>query len=165
RGARIYCEMMGYGMSSDAYHMTAPDPTGDGAVRCMTAALKDAELNAEDVDYINAHGTSTQLNDKMETGAIKRVFGDRAKKIPVSSTKGVTGHLLGATGGAELIACMKAIENQVVPPTINYETPDPECDLDYVPNTARETKVDVVISNSLGFGGHNVTLAIKKFVG
>ena len=164
RGARILCEMVGYGLSSDAYHMTAPDPKGDGAVRCMLMALKDGGLNIEDVDYINAHGTSTQLNDKMETTAIKTAFGDRAKKIPVSSTKGVTGHLLGATGCAELIACAKAIENSVVPPTINYETPDPECDLDYVPNTAREMKVDVAISNSLGFGGHNVTLAIKKFV-
>ncbi len=164
RGAHIYCEMVGYGLSSDAYHMTAPDPKGDGAVRCMLMALKDGGLNIEDVDYINAHGTSTQLNDKMETVAIKTAFGDRAKKIPVSSTKGVTGHLLGATGCAELIACVKAIENSVVPPTINYETPDPECDLDYVPNTAREMKVDVAISNSLGFGGHNVTLAIKKFV-
>lgn len=165
RGARIYCEMAGYGMSGDAYHMTAPDPGGCGAIRCMRAALEDAGMNVEDVDYINAHGTSTQLNDKMESGAIKTVLGDYAMKIPVSSTKGVTGHLLGATGAAELIACIKAIETGVIPPTINYEFPDPDCDLDYVPNEAREKKVDVALSNSLGFGGHNVTLAIKKFEG
>ncbi|MDP8298382.1 MAG: beta-ketoacyl-ACP synthase II [Candidatus Tantalella remota] len=165
RGAKIYCEMAGYGMSGDAYHMTAPDPSGGGAVRCMRASLDDAKLNIDDVDYINAHGTSTPLNDKTETGAIKTVFGDRAYKIPVSSTKGVTGHLLGATGAAELIACAKAIENDVIPPTINYEYPDPECDLDYVPNVAREAKVDVAISNSLGFGGHNVTLVVKRFEG
>ena len=163
RGAEIYCEMIGYGMSGDAYHMTAPDPEGDGAVRCMKAALEDGGINPEDVDYINAHGTSTLLNDKMETGAIKAVFGEHAYKIPVSSTKGVTGHLLGATGAAELIACAKAIKHSVVPPTINYEVPDPECDLDYVPNTAREYEVNAAISNSLGFGGHNVTLAVKKF--
>ncbi|MFH1552593.1 MAG: beta-ketoacyl-ACP synthase II [Candidatus Omnitrophota bacterium] len=165
RGARIYCEIIGYGMSGDAYHMTAPDPTGDGAVRCMRSSLEDAGLNTDDVDYINAHGTSTPLNDKMETGAIKTVFGERAYKIAVSSTKGVTGHLLGATGAAELIACTKAIEKNVVPPTINYEYPDPECDLDYVPNQAREMEVNVAISNSLGFGGHNVTLVLKRFTG
>jgi 3-oxoacyl-[acyl-carrier-protein] synthase II len=165
RGAHIYCEIVGYGMSGDAYHMTAPDPKGDGAVRCMRAALDDAGLNPEDVDYINAHGTSTQLNDKMETGAIKKVFGDYAYKLPVSSTKGVTGHLLGATGAAELIACAKAIECSIIPPTINYITPDPECDLDYVPNTAREAEVKVALSNSLGFGGHNVSLILKKFTG
>lgn len=163
RGAKIYCEMAGYGMSGDAYHMTAPDPGGDGAIRCMKAALEDANINPEEVDYCNAHGTSTQLNDKMETAAIKAVFQDHAKKLAVSSTKGVTGHLLGATGAAELIACIKAIENGVIPPTINYETPDPDCDLDYVPNTAREAEVKVAISNSLGFGGHNVTLAVKKY--
>ena len=163
RGARIYCEMVGYGMSSDAYHMTAPDPTGDGAVRCMMGSLLDGGINLDEVSYINAHGTSTPLNDKMETAAIKRVFGDRAYKMPVSSTKGVTGHLLGATGAAELIACVKAIETQTVPPTINYENPDPECDLDYVPNEARKTEVNVALSNSLGFGGHNVTLVVKKF--
>jgi 3-oxoacyl-[acyl-carrier-protein] synthase II len=165
RGAHIYCEIVGYGMSGDAYHMTAPDPEGDGAVRCMRAALDDAQLNPEDVDYLNAHGTSTPLNDKMETGAIKKVFGDYAYKLAVSSTKGVTGHLLGATGAAELIACAKAIECSVIPPTINYETPDPECDLDYVPNTAREKEVNVALSNSLGFGGHNVSLILKKFTG
>lgn len=162
RGARIYCEMAGYGMSGDAYHMTAPDPKGDGAVRCMRACLDDSEFNPEDVDYINAHGTSTQLNDKMETAAIKTVFGEYAYKVPVSSTKGVTGHLLGATGAAELIACAKAISDGIIPPTINYENPDPECDLDYVPNEARTVDVNVAISNSLGFGGHNVTLAVKK---
>ena len=165
RGARIYCEMAGYGMSGDAYHMTAPDPGGDGAVRCMRSAIADAGLNVEDVDYINAHGTSTQLNDKMETAAIKTVFGDKAYKIAVSSTKGVTGHLLGATGAVELISCAKAIELGIIPPTINYEYPDPDCDLDYVPNEARKQNVDVAISNSLGFGGHNVTLVVKKFKG
>jgi 3-oxoacyl-[acyl-carrier-protein] synthase II len=165
RGARIYCEMVGYGMSGDAYHMTAPDPEGDGAIRCMRAALEDAGLKPEDVDYINAHGTSTQLNDKMETCAIKKVFGDHAYKLAVSSTKGVTGHLLGATGAAELIACAKTIECKVIPPTINYITPDPECDLDYVPNAAREAEVKVALSNSLGFGGHNVSLILKKFSG
>ncbi|MBD3379502.1 MAG: beta-ketoacyl-ACP synthase II [Candidatus Omnitrophica bacterium] len=165
RGAKIYCEMAGYGMSGDAYHMTAPSPDGDGAVRCMKASLADAELAPEDVDYINAHGTSTPLNDKMETGAIKTVFGDHAKKTWISSTKGVTGHLLGAAGGAELIACAKAMETGIVPPTINYETPDPECDLDYVPNEARKKQIEVALSNSLGFGGHNATLVVKKFKG
>ncbi|MDD4956192.1 MAG: beta-ketoacyl-ACP synthase II [Candidatus Omnitrophica bacterium] len=165
RGAHIYCEVVGYGMSGDAYHMTAPDPEGDGAIRCMKAAVEDAGLNVEAVDYINAHGTSTQLNDKMETAAIKKVFGDHAYKMAVSSTKGVTGHLLGATGAIELIACAKAIEERVLPPTINYEYPDPDCDLDYVPNTAREADVKVALSNSLGFGGHNVSLVVKKFEG
>jgi 3-oxoacyl-[acyl-carrier-protein] synthase II len=165
RGAEIYCEIVGYGMSADAYHMTAPDPTGDGAVRCMRAALENGGVNLEDVDYINAHGTSTLLNDKMESGAIKTLFGEQAYKIPVSSTKGVTGHLLGATGATELVACALAIKNSVIPPTINYENPDPYCDLDYVPNVAREAEVNVAISNSLGFGGHNVTLALKKFEG
>jgi 3-oxoacyl-[acyl-carrier-protein] synthase II len=165
RGARIYCEVAGYGMSGDAYHMTAPDPSGDGAVRCMRACIKDAKLNLQDVDYINAHGTSTPLGDKMETAAIKTLFGDHARKLAVSSTKSVTGHLLGATGAVEIIACAKAIESQTLPPTINYEYPDPDCDLDYVPNVARKTKVNVAISNSLGFGGHNATLAVKKFNG
>ncbi|MFH1878553.1 MAG: beta-ketoacyl-ACP synthase II [Candidatus Omnitrophota bacterium] len=163
RGARIYCEIVGYGMSGDAYHMTAPDPSGDGAVRCMQYSLEDAGLNTDDVDYINAHGTSTPLNDKMETAAIKTVFGKRAYEIAVSSTKGVTGHLLGATGAAEIIVCAKAIETGIIPPTITYEYPDPECDLDYVPNVARKADVKVAISNSLGFGGHNVTLAVKRF--
>lgn len=165
RGAHIYCEIVGYGMSGDAYHMTAPDPSGTGAVRCMNCALSDAGLNPEDVDYINAHGTSTPLNDKMETSAIKKVFGDYAKKVAVSSTKGSTGHMLGAAGAAELIVCAKAIEDRIIPPTINYEYPDPECDLDYVPNTARKQDINVAASNSLGFGGHNVTLIVKKFIG
>jgi len=163
RDAHIYCEIVGYGMSGDAYHMTAPDPAGDGAIRCMKAALLDAGLNTDSVDYINAHGTSTPLNDKMETAAIKSVFGEHAYKLAVSSTKGVTGHLLGATGAAELIACAKAIEEKTIPPTINYEYPDPDCDLDYVPNQAREAGVKVALSNSLGFGGHNVSLVLKKF--
>ncbi|KJJ85956.1 3-oxoacyl-ACP synthase [Candidatus Omnitrophus magneticus] len=165
RGARIYCEVVGYGMSGDAYHMTAPDPSGDGAVRCMREAVNDAGLNLDEVDYINAHGTSTQLNDKMETQAIKTLFGDHSKKFAVSSTKGVTGHLLGAAGGVEIIACAKAIQEQILPPTINYEYPDPDCDLDYIPNIARKSKVNVALSNSLGFGGHNVTLAVKRFIG
>ena len=165
RGAHIYCEMAGYGMSGDAYHMTAPDPGGNGAIRCMKASLDDAKLNPEDVDYINAHGTSTPLNDKMETGAIKAVFGERAYKVAVSSTKGVTGHMLGATGAVELLACVRAMEESLIPPTINYEYPDPECDLDYTPNTPKEAEINVAISNSLGFGGHNVTLVVKKFKG
>jgi 3-oxoacyl-[acyl-carrier-protein] synthase II len=165
RGARIYCELVGYGMSGDAYHMTAPDPSGDGAIRCMKSSLEDAGIAAEEVDYINAHGTSTPLNDAMETNAIKSVFGDHAYKLMVSSTKGVTGHMLGAAGAAELVACVKAIENKVIPPTINYEFPDPECDLDYVPNEAREAEVNIALSNSLGFGGHNATLVIRKFTG
>lgn len=165
RGAHIYCEMVGYGMSGDAYHMTAPDPGGDGAVRCMKLSLEDGKIDSSEVGYINAHGTSTQLNDAMETAAIKKVFGDRAYKVPVSSTKGVTGHLLGATGAVELIACAKAIKHSIIPPTINYEHPDPACDLDYVPNTAREQEVNVAMNNSLGFGGHNVTLVLKKFKG
>lgn len=165
RGARIYGELVGYGMSGDAYHMTAPDPGGDGAIRCMKAALEDSGINCEEVDYINAHGTSTPLNDKMETGAIKSVMKDHAYKLAVSSTKGVTGHMLGATGAAELVACCKTLEEQVIPPTINYEVPDPDCDLDYTPNEAREAKVDIVLSNSLGFGGHNVTLIMRRFTG
>jgi 3-oxoacyl-[acyl-carrier-protein] synthase II len=163
RGADIYCEIIGYGMSGDAYHMTAPDPVGDGAVRCMKAAIKEAGINVEDVDYLNAHGTSTQLNDKMETRAIKTVFGKYAEKLAVTSTKGVTGHLLGATGAVELIACAKSIKDKIIPPTINYEYPDPDCDLDYVPNTAREADVRIVCSNSLGFGGHNVTLVVREY--
>ena len=165
RGAPIYAEMVGYGLTGDAYHITAPDPEGDGGARCMAMSLRDAGLNSEDVDYINAHGTSTQMNDKIETLAIKRVFGDYAKKVAVSSTKSVTGHLLGAAGGVECIACALAIRDGVIPPTINYEFPDPECDLDYVPNTARQQPVKVALSNSLGFGGHNVTLALRRFTG
>lgn len=163
RGAKIYAEMVGYGMSGDAYHMTAPDPDGDGGARCMKLALKDGGINIEEVDYINAHGTSTPMNDRVETLAIKTVFGDYAKKVAVSSTKSMTGHLLGAAGGVECAAIALAIKHGIIPPTINYETPDPDCDLDYVPNVARKQPVNVAISNSLGFGGHNVTLVLKKY--
>ena len=163
RGAKIYCELIGYGMSGDAYHMTAPDPEGDGGVRCMVATIKDAGLKPKDIDYINAHGTSTLYNDKIETAAIKKVFGDHAKKLAISSTKSVMGHLLGAAGGVELIASALAMKEGIIPPTINYETPDPECDLDYVPNKPRAAKIKVAMSNALGFGGHNAALIIKKF--
>lgn len=163
RGARIYAEIVGYGSTCDAYHITAPDPEGEGAARAMQIALQDAGLRPEDVDYINAHGTSTPLNDKLETKAIKRVFGDHAKKMLVSSTKSMTGHLLGAAGAVEALVCVLSIINGVVPPTINYEVPDPECDLDYVPNKARKKEVKVAMSNSLGFGGHNVTTVFKKY--
>ena len=147
-------------MSCDAYHITAPDPDGEGAAQAILEALKD--LNP-DIDYINAHGTSTKLNDKIETMAIKRALSAYAKKTMVSSTKSMTGHMLGAAGGVEFVICALAIRDSVVPPTINYEYPDPDCDLDYVPNTARETEVNVCLSNSLGFGGHNATLVVKKF--
>lgn len=163
RGAHIYCEIAGYGMSGDAYHMTAPDPEGDGGTRCMIAAIKDANLKPQEIDYINAHGTSTLYNDKIETLAIKKVFGAHAKKLAISSTKSVMGHLLGAAGGVELIACALAIKHSIIPPTINYETPDPECDLDYVPNKPRHKKINVAMSNALGFGGHNATLVVKKY--
>ncbi len=163
RKANIYAEVVGYGMSCDAYHITAPDPDGRGASLAMQAALRDARINPEDVDYINAHGTSTKLNDKVETMAIKKTLNTNAKKVMVSSIKSMLGHLLGAAGGVEFVACCLTIKNNVVPPTINYEYPDPECDLDYVPNSARETEVNVAMSNSLGFGGHNATLVIKKF--
>ncbi len=163
RNATIYCELIGYGMSGDAYHMTAPDPQGNGGVRCMIAALKDAGIKPEEMDYINAHGTSTLYNDKIETLAIKKVFGDHAKKLAVSSTKSVMGHLLGAAGGVEMIACALAIKNGIIPPTVNYETPDPDCDLDYVPNKPRAHKIKVAASNALGFGGHNATLVLKKY--
>jgi len=163
RGAPILAEFVGYGRTSDAYHITAPEPSGHGAAKAMTQALKDANLKPEDVAYINAHGTSTSLNDKTETLAIKVAFGDHAKKVAISSTKSMTGHLLGAAGGIEFVASVMAVQNDIIPPTINYETPDPECDLDYVPNEARKTTVNVALSNSLGFGGHNATLAVKKF--
>lgn len=163
RNAKIYAEIVGYGMSGDAYHITAPDPSADGALRAMAASLKDAGLSPKDVSYINAHGTSTLLNDRIETLAINKLFGDYAKKVAVSSTKSMTGHLLGAAGGIEFIACVLAIKNSLIPPTINYENPDPECDLDYVPNKARYAKVEVAMSNSLGFGGHNATLVVKKY--
>jgi len=163
RKANILAEIVGYGMSCDAYHMTAPDPDGDGAARAMIQAVKDAKLNPQDLDYINAHGTSTKLNDKIETLSIKKALGSHAKKVMVSSTKSMTGHLLGASGGVEFVACCLALKDSVVPPTINYEYPDPDCDLDYVPNIARKVNVDVCMSNSLGFGGHNAALIVKKF--
>jgi len=165
RGAHIYGELIGYGMTADAYHITAPDPDGTGAAGAMKMALEDADLSPKDISYINAHGTSTHLNDKIETKAIKLVFGEEAKRTPVSSTKSVTGHLLGAAGAIELVACCMAIKDQIIPPTINYKTPDPECDLDYVPNEARKAKLSVALSNSLGFGGHNVSLIIRKYEG
>jgi 3-oxoacyl-[acyl-carrier-protein] synthase II len=165
RGAKIYCEVVGYGNTADAYHLTAPSPDGEGAARCMKMALKTGGLKIEDVSYINAHGTSTPQGDACETQAIKAVFGDRAKKTAVSSTKGATGHMLGAAGAVEMTVCALAIKHGIVPPTINYQVPDPECDLDYVPNTAREMKVNAIINNSFGFGGHNASIAAKKFVG
>ena len=165
RGAKIYCEVVGYGNTADAYHLTAPAPDGEGAVRCMKMALKNGGLNLEDVTYINAHGTSTPQGDLCESQAIKTVFGERAKKIAVSSTKGATGHMLGAAGAVEMAACAMAIKHGIAPPTINYQVPDPECDLDYVPNTARELEINAVINNSFGFGGHNASIAAKKFTG
>ena len=164
RGAEIYCEIAGYGVSADAYHMTSPHPEGFGASKCMDLALKHARLNPEEVNYINAHGTSTGLGDVCETNAIKLSFGDHAKNgLVVSSTKSMTGHLLGAAGGVELAACIKAINENVVPPTINLDDADPECDLDYVPHTPRELKVDAALSNSFGFGGHNASIVLKRF--
>lgn len=164
RGARIYAEIVGYGNTADAYHLTAPSPGGEGATRCMRMALRNAGLNPQDVTYINAHGTATPTGDIAETQAIKTVFGDHARKLAVSSTKGATGHMLGAAGAVEMIVCAKAIQTDTVPPTINYQVPDPECDLDYVPNVARPTKVQVVINNSFGFGGHNASVVARKFV-
>jgi 3-oxoacyl-[acyl-carrier-protein] synthase II len=163
RGAKIYAEAIGYGMTSDAYHMTTPAENGEGAARAMQLALKDAQMTPEGVGYINAHGTSTPYNDKFETMAIKTVFKDHAKKVPISSTKSTTGHLLGAAGGIEYVACILAIQEGVLPPTINQEVADPECDLDYIPNQKRAASVDVCLSNSLGFGGHNVSLIVRKF--
>jgi len=165
RKAKIYGELVGYGYTGDAYHITAPSPDGDGAVRCMRMAIKDAGLKPEDVDYINAHGTSTPLNDLTETIAIKTVFGDHAKKVPVSATKSMTGHLLGAAGSTEAIFTVLAIRDGIMPPTINYEEADPQCDLDYVPNVARRKPVKIAISNAFGFGGTNATLVFKKFEG
>lgn len=163
RGAKIYAEIVGYGATADAYHITAPAPGGEGGVRAMRQALQDAGLKPEEIDYINAHGTSTEYNDKYETAAIKEVFGDHAYKLAVSSTKSMTGHLLGATGAVEAIFSVLAIRDGIIPPTINYETPDPECDLDYVPNEARKQDVRAVLSNSFGFGGHNATLIFQKY--
>ena len=163
RDARIYAEVVGYGMTGDAYHMTAPDPEADGAARAMTLAMKDAEVEPSAVGYINAHGTSTPYNDKSETMAIKRVFGEHARKLAVSSTKSMTGHLLGAAGGIEAIATALAIHHGILPPTINYETPDPDCDLDYVPNQARKQDVEVALSNAFGFGGTNATIVLRKY--
>lgn len=162
RGAKIYAEVVGYGLTGDAYHLTAPAPGGEGAARCMRMALKNAGLNPEEVSYINAHGTSTPLNDLYETMAIKTVFGDHAKKLMVSSTKSMTGHALGAAGGLEAVYTLMSMDKGVVPPTINYQEPDPECDLDYVPNIARDTRITVAFSNNFGFGGTNATLLFKK---
>ncbi len=163
RGAKILCEMKGYGTSDDAYHISAPDVHGAGAAISMRCALEEAGLNVTDIDYINAHGTSTVLNDKSETAAIKTVFGQHAYKVPVSSTKSMTGHLLGASGSLEAVICAKVLQENILPPTINYETPDPDCDLDYVPNTARPARPKHVMSNSFGFGGHNATLIMSRF--
>lgn len=163
RGAKIYGEIVGFGMTGDAFHITQPAPGGEGAARSMAMALKGADITPDMVNYINAHGTSTEANDKLETAAIKKVFGDNAQKVAISSTKSMTGHLLGAGGAVEAIACLLAIRDSIAPPTINYETPDSECDLDYVPNTARKMNIDIAMSNSFGFGGHNATLIFKKY--
>ncbi|MGD8190166.1 beta-ketoacyl-ACP synthase II [Brevibacillus ginsengisoli] len=163
RGANIIAEVVGYGMSADAHHITAPSPGGEGAARCMKNALKDAEIDPNEVGYVNAHGTSTGQGDIAETMAIKTVFGDHAYKLAVSSTKSMTGHLLGATGGIEAIAVAYALRDQILPPTINLDNPDPECDLDYVPNVARKASVDVALSNTFGFGGHNASIVMKRY--
>jgi len=165
RKARIHAELVGYGYTGDAYHITAPSPDGDGAIRCMKMAMKDAGLTPEGVDYINAHGTSTPLNDLTETLAIKKVFGSHAKKVPISATKSMTGHLLGAAGSTEAIFTVLAIRDGILPPTINYEEPDPQCDLDYVPNVARRKSIRTGMSNAFGFGGTNAALILKKFEG
>lgn len=165
RGAKIYCELLGYGLSSDAYHMTAPPPDGGGAARAMQIALDHAAINPEELDYVNAHATSTGLGDLAETRAIKTVLGEYAKKVSISSTKSMTGHLLGGAGAVEMAACALAIRDGVIPPTINLDNPDEGCDLDYTPNTAKEKKVRVVMNNSFGFGGHNATLIAREFVG
>jgi len=163
RGANIIAEVIGYGMTADAYHLTSPAPDGEGAARSMKMAIADAGLKPEDIDYINAHGTSTELNDKYETRAIKTVFGDHAYKLAISSNKSMIGHLLGAAGGVEAVAMAMTIKDQIIPPTINHVTPDPECDLDYVPNEARKARVRVALSNSLGFGGHNASIVFKEY--
>jgi 3-oxoacyl-[acyl-carrier-protein] synthase II len=162
RGATVLAEMIGYGTTSDAYHVTAPSPNGEGAARAMAIALQDAGVDPTEVDYINAHGTSTDLNDKLETAAVKTVFGEHARRLVLASTKSMTGHLLGAAGGVEMVASVLAVSHGILPPTINYEHPDPECDLDCVPNEARPAAVRVALSNSFGFGGHNVSLAIRS---
>ena len=163
RGAKIYCELTGYGLSADAYHMTAPPPNGEGAVRAMQMALEHARVSPDQVDYINAHATSTDIGDLCETRAIKEVFGEQAYKVSISSTKSMTGHLLGGAGGIEMAACALAIRDSVIPPTINLENPGEGCDLDYTPNVAREKKVRVALNNSFGFGGHNATLVATAF--
>jgi 3-oxoacyl-[acyl-carrier-protein] synthase II len=165
RGAKIYAEVIGFGASGDAYHMAAPAPEGEGAARCMQMALDDAGISPHEVQYINAHGTSTDLNDKYETQAIKKVFGEHAYKLAISSTKSMTGHLLGAAGGVEAAYTTLTLHNQIMPPTVNYEFPDPDCDLDYVPNVARKGTIDIAISNSFGFGGTNGTLVFRKWSG
>jgi 3-oxoacyl-[acyl-carrier-protein] synthase II len=163
RGAKIYAEIIGFGSTSDAYHITAPAPGGEGGARAMENAIKEAGIKPEDIDYINAHGTSTHLNDAGETSAVKKAFGDAMKKVMMSSTKSNTGHLLGAAGAVEAIACIKAMENGIVPATINYKVPDEECDLDIVPNENRKADIKCAMSNSLGFGGHNSSIIFRKF--
>jgi 3-oxoacyl-[acyl-carrier-protein] synthase II len=163
RGARILAELVGYGSTNDAFHISAPAENGSGAAVCMKLALEDASINPQDIDYINAHGTGTPLNDKSETAAIKSAFGEYAYELPVSSTKSMTGHLLGAAGAVEAVFAVEILQNDIMPPTINYEVPDPECDLDYIPNEPRQKQVDYVMSNSFGFGGHNATIILKKF--
>ncbi|MSU04400.1 MAG: beta-ketoacyl-[acyl-carrier-protein] synthase II [Pedosphaera sp.] len=165
RGARIYCEVVGYGNTADANHITSPSPTGEGAARCMRMALRSAGLNPDQISYINAHGTSTTVGDVCETLAIKTVFGTHARKLPVSSTKGATGHMLGAAGAVEMAICAKAIISGAIPPTINLDQPDPQCDLDYVPHTGREMQVEAIVNNSFGFGGHNACIIARKFIG
>jgi len=165
RRAQIYGEIMGFGSTADAYRITDIHPDGRGAIACMRMAIRDAGLSPADIDYVNAHGTSTTVNDRVETVACKMVFGDRAMQTPVSSTKSMMGHLIAAAGVTEMIVCLMAIRDQVLPPTINYENPDPDCDLDYVPNEAREAKCDIALNNSFGFGGQNITLAVGRFRG
>ena len=165
RGARIYCEVAGYGNTADANHVTAPAPDGEGAARCMRMALRHAGMKPEEISYINAHGTSTPQGDIAETQAVKTVFGAHARSVAVSSTKGATGHMLGAAGAVEMIVCCKAIQTDTAPPTINYQVPDPQCDLDYVPNTPRQMRINAILNNSFGFGGHNASILAKKFNG
>jgi 3-oxoacyl-[acyl-carrier-protein] synthase II len=164
RGAEIIAEIAGIGFTADAYHLTAPAPEGEGAVRAMRQCIKDGNLSIEDIQYVNAHGTSTPFNDKNETAAIKTVFGQKAKEISISSTKSMTGHLLGSAGAVEGIVCALAIKDNIIPPTINFTTPDPECDLNYTPNTAKKIEVTAAVSNTFGFGGHNACLSFKKYV-